>query len=322
MEKFRYSLPALAFVLLLVTAGLFCMAGCSDDDHPTVTPQGRISSPDDLVAAFTQAIVDMDLEAMTPLLDECSGRFRFTFRDEDVAKMSLPTGILDQGDMIRAWRNVFAGERIYNHAGLWVPGVTGIEVARCERNTEWQDPSCGTDSWWDLTYGIHRVNFRIEMTVTRADDLPSLLIQGNLEVGVRPPDDQAPFGNNCEGYALFDMTDGSWEPGAENEVTLGEFLYSYFTNVAPVADLAVEHDIGGNHLRVKVDACASTDFGEPGLGLTYLWRTSTDTLWTAASEDCSKEFDVPGSGTWEVEVEVRDRWGLSDREQLTLIWTH
>ena len=162
MEKCKYSLPELAVVILLVTAGLFGLAGCSDDDHPTVTPQGWILSPDDVMESFTTALEDMDLEAMVGLLDECSGRSRFIFRDEDVARLSLPTGFLDRGDMRLAWRNIFAGERIFNNAGRWAPGVGAIEVTRFERNTEWCDPTCGGSSWWDLSLGIQRVNFRIE----------------------------------------------------------------------------------------------------------------------------------------------------------------
>jgi hypothetical protein len=311
-------MTSLSFIVLLALLA----AGCSDDDHPTVTPPDRISSPDDVMDAFTAALEAMDLVAMEALLERCSGRFRFLFRDEDVAKLSLPTVFLDRGDMMRAWRNVFAGERIFNHAGQWAPGVEAIEVTRFERNTEWCEPICGGSSWWDLQFGVLRVNFRIEMTVTRAGDLPPLVIKGNLEVGVRPPGDQAVFGGDCEGYALYDMTDGSWEPAGENQVTLGEFLYGYFTNVAPEAALAVEHDIGGDPLLVEASACASTDFGEPALGLTYSWRNAPEAVWTAGSEQCTRQFDVPGVGSWYLEVEVRDRWGLADRANLTLTWMH
>lgn len=309
-------------VVLVLSALAVLWGGCADDDHPTVTPPTRISSPDEVMDAFTAALEAMDLEAMVALLDECGGRFKFRFRDEDVAKLSLPTGIMDRGDMIRAWRNVFAGERIYNHAGQWAPGVEGIQVNRFDRNTEWCDPTCGGSSWWDLVLGIQRVNFRMEMVVAQVGDLPPLLIRGNLEVGVRPPGDRALFGGDCEEYALYDLTDGSWEPAEENQVTLGEFLYGYFTNVAPEAALSVEQDIGGDPLRVEASACGSTDSGESALGLTYSWRTSPEGIWTVGTEDCTRQFDVPGVGNWYLEVEVRDRWGLADRANLTLTWMH
>ena len=56
--------------------------------------------------------------------------------------------------------------------------------------------------------------------------------------------------------------------------------------------------------------------------LTYSWRTSPEAVWTVGSEQCTRQFDVPGVGSWFLEVEVRDRWGLADRTNLTLTWMH
>ena len=65
MDKFRISLLPMTLVVLL-------LVGCSDDDHPTATPPDRISSPDDLMEAFTTAMDDLDIEAMVPPNDRGS----------------------------------------------------------------------------------------------------------------------------------------------------------------------------------------------------------------------------------------------------------
>ncbi|MEN8005738.1 MAG: hypothetical protein ABFS42_01935 [Candidatus Krumholzibacteriota bacterium] len=214
------------------------LVGCSDDDPPITIPEGRISSPDELMVAFVSALEARDIEALASLFDHDTKKFTFKFRDEDVVELSLPTEYLNQGEMIQVWRNVFSGREILNNDGGTAPGVAGLEVNRFQRTTEWCGPECDTDSWGAVAYNLQRVNFRVEFTITSADGHAPLYIDGNLEVWVRPPCGEATSGEACQGYTLYRIEDGSWEYEKEGLVTFGKFINQYFTGEPRAASIS------------------------------------------------------------------------------------
>lgn len=311
MATIRYKI--IAFLLLL--GALHLVASCSDDGPLFEIPEDQISSPDELVDAFISAVEARDIESLVPLFDHDTKHFSMKFREEDVAEMSLPTGYLNMGDMIQVWRNILSGQEILNNEEDLVPAVIGIEVIRFDRNTDWCGNECGTESWLELRYNIQRVNFRIEFTITRSDDQPPLFINGNLEVKVRPPCSDAPFGDGCEGYALFGIEDGSWDLDREGSVTFGEFAYQYFTNEAPEVVLTVGA-YEDHPLRVDGIACESRDSGLPMRVGSYRWRTDPEGTWSVEDDQCFRGFSFSDYGEKMIEVEVTDHWGLSTRAQV------
>ena len=213
-------------VLFLLT--LLLVAGCNDND-PVVFPDNRISSPDEFIDQFKSALVARDIEALVPLFDHDTNRFIFYFRDEDVEGLPLPTSALNMEEMIQVWRNIFSGREILNSAGDLVPGITGFEVNKLERNTDWTGPEDGEPSWHDIKYNIQKVFYRIDFTVTRNGDHPPLSFEGYLGFHVRPPCDEGAFASDCQGYALHGIEDGTWSGGQEGGISFGAFVYQYLT---------------------------------------------------------------------------------------------
>lgn len=312
MKKFR----PWAILGLLLLGLLPLMAGCSDDDPVIPTVEPSISSPDELVNAFLSAVETRDIEALIPLFDHETNLFSLLFREEDLTRLSLPAENMEMEDMIQIWRNIFSGQEILNNEGELVPGITGIDVDQFDRNTAWCGNECGPDSFLEMLHNIQKVYYRVEFTITRADGLPPLVIEGNLEMRVRPPSREGAFTEGNEDYALFGIKDATWDHDLQDQITFGEFAYQYFTNEAPEAVLTVGV-YGEDPLHVDGFACESLDSGvilQDGL---YRWRTDPEAVWTIENDQCSRGFDFPDYGEKMIEVEVLDRWGLSSRELVT-----
>lgn len=295
---------------LLLLGVLFPVAGCNDD-HPIIPfPEPRIASPDDLVDAFLSALETRDIEALVPLFDHETEYFSFPFQEEDVTRLSLPAGGMAMEEMIQVWRNVFSGQDILNNEGEVVPGITGIEVIRFDRNTDWCGNECNPDSWLDLQYNIQKVVYRVKLTISRSGGNPPLLIEGNLEMNVRPPSSEDNYTEGYENYALFRIIDGTWDYDWEGMVTFGEFVYQYFTNEPPEVVLTLRA-YQSDPLRVDGFACESQD------AELFRWRTDPEGIWSDEDDDCSQGFVFEDFGEKMIEVEVFDRWGLSSRERIT-----
>ena len=215
-------------VLILGLLTLLLVAGCDDDD-PVVFPDDRISSPDEFIDQFKSTLVARDIEALEPLFDHDTNRFTFYFKDEDVERLSLPTSVLKMEEMIQVWRNIFSGQEILNSTGDLVPGITGFEVNRLERNTNWTGPEDGDPSWYDIKYNIQKVFYRIEFTVIRNGGHPPLSFEGYLGFHVRPPCGGESFPEDCQGYALHGIEDGTWSGAQEGGMSFGAFVCQYFT---------------------------------------------------------------------------------------------
>jgi len=215
--------------LILGLLTLLLVAGC-DDDAPVVFPENRISSPDEFIDQFKSALAARDIEALEPLFDYDTNRFTFYFRDEDVEKLSLPACCLNIEEMIQVWRNIFSGQDILNNAGDLVPGITGFEVNRLERNTNWTGPEDWDPSWHDIKYNIQKVFYRIEFTVIRSGGHPPLSFEGSLGFHVRPPCGGEFFPEDCQGYSLHGIEDGTWSGDQEGGMSFGAFVYQYLSN--------------------------------------------------------------------------------------------
>ena len=142
-------------ILILGLLTLPLVVGCGDDD-PVVFHENRISSPDEFIDQFKSALVARDIEALVPLFDHDFSLFTFYFRDEDVEGLSLPACCLNIEEMIQVWRNIFSGQEILNCSGDHVPGITGFEVDKLERNTNWTGPEDRDPSWHDIKFNIQK----------------------------------------------------------------------------------------------------------------------------------------------------------------------
>ena len=291
-------------ILLLVP--LLLTFGCTDD-FP-VLPERPVDHFDRVVQEFGDALEARDADAIEALLDPDPQEFYFLFGNWDEDNHDLPTWYMRRPEFLQSWRTIFAGALPALENGETVPAVTAIEIVRLEVDVPWEPPPPDHYSWWRYSRHIWEATYHFEITVSRAG-LPPVTIGNKMLFLVRSLCGEDSAGE-CSDFALmgFDDQTGQFDPATST--TFGSLLLEGFVNNPPEVAVRVEPYTQGS-LQVVVDACETLDEGLPITREDYRFRLLPDGDWSMWDDRCSVLANFREFGEQSLEVEVRDRWGLS-----------
>jgi hypothetical protein len=285
---------------LLVLLSLSLVAGCTDD-FP-VLPERPVDHFDRIVQEFGAALEAGDADAIEALLDPDPREFYFLFGSWDEDHHDLPTWYMLRPEFLQSWRAALAG-------------AATIEIVRLDVDVDWEPPPPDHYSWWRYSRHIWEATYHFEMVVSRPG-LPAVTVGNKMLFLVRSlcGDDAA---GDCTDFALmgFDDYTGQFDPATST--TFGSLLLEGFDNHPPEVAVRMEPYTTGS-LQVVVDACETLDEGLPIARGEYRFRLLPDGEWSPWDDRCSVLANFREYGEQGLQVEVRDRWGLSSVETATI----
>jgi hypothetical protein len=303
--------------LILLVAAALLAAGCSDEDPVTPDPDPEpapvATTPDSLMSLHRIALEETDAGLYEELL---GSDFHLQLSPFEGDFGDPPTDHLTRGEAVTAMANMCAGQPVTNWRGDVVPGVAGFTIHEWVRADDWAPLPAADGVAVPPPYEMRRAVWSLRMFVERGTSYPLLSVAGQYAVTVGRLSGEDPD------QPWFLVGIQPLEPvKSENFGWVGVNLL-YLTNQAPQAVLTVAEQPGESWPEFTFDPAGSadTDSGLPPLPFRY--RIASDPFmppenWTDwSSGPLVWTFESEGERT--VTLEVRDRWGATDRADRTV----